>query len=109
MEDLVAQAAAESARRKVRRAAGLLKDTMQVIADLLDGPNVLGVSRAHDRSSIEDVQRLISLGVARHGAVDVVVIARPQGRTQHQPTTAADAAKESTDGTQRHDGEPQHA
>jgi len=86
-------AAAEGARRKVKRAAGLLKDATRDLAALTEGQQALGVLRVHDMNTVNDARDLISLGVARHGAVDVIVIARPNGRV-HIPPTAATAAKE---------------
>lgn len=97
MSETVARA--EAARRKVKRAAGLLKDAGRDLAALTEGTDALGVICAHDQPSMRTVSDLIRLGVGRYGAVDVVVIARPV-RATHKPTMAADAAKESTHGTE---------
>lgn len=91
-------AGAESARRRVRRASGLLREAARDLAALTEGLESLGTQHAHDLESINAARDLISLGVARHGAVDVVVIARPRSRARNTSTTAADAAKENTHG-----------
>lgn len=97
-----AEAGAESARRKLKRAAGLIRDATADLAAVSGGQAALGVTRVHDVRSRADVLALIDLGVGRHGAVDVVVVARPTGRArQHPPTTAPAGAKENdTHGTQ---------
>ena len=82
------QAAAESARRRVRRAAGLLKEATRDLAAAVDGQTSLGTVHVHDASSAESARDLIALGVGRHGAVDVIVIARPTRRAGSTPTTA---------------------
>lgn len=77
-------AAADAARRKVKRAAGLLKDAARDLAAAADGQEALGVIRAHDAASTQAALELVRLGVGRHGGVDVIVIARPTGRA-HPP------------------------
>lgn len=91
------QAAAEAARRRVRRAAGLLREASRDLAAATGGDTALGVIRAHDPPSAQSAHDLIALGIARHGAVDVVVVARPTGRAQ--PPHGPDGAKENTNGT----------
>lgn len=85
------QAVIEAARRRLNRAAGLLRETSRELAEAAaGGDDVQSVHRAHDRDSIDAARALIALAVARHGAVDVVVIARPNRRTS-TPTTATTA------------------
>lgn len=92
------RAAVEAAKRKVKRANGLLKDAARDLAAITEGQNALGVLRAQDTPSIDAARDLISVSVAHYGAVEVIVIARPAGRA-HTHTTAATAAKENTHGT----------
>jgi len=97
------QATAESARRRVKRASGLLRDAARDLMAITEGQEALGVHHVHDTESVQGARDLISMGVARYGAVDVIVIARPTGRAARiTPTTAAQAAKENTHGTQEH-------
>lgn len=91
-----AQAAAEAARRKLKRASGLLRDALHELAAIVDGETALGVLRAHDAQSTQQALELIRLGVARHGAVDVIVLARPTGRAH--PPRPPDGAKEQPHG-----------
>jgi len=84
--------AAEAARRKVNRAAGLLRDAAAELAALVsDDVETVGIVRVHDVESLEDARQTALGGLARHGMVDVVVIARP--RTRRTPTTARERAK----------------
>lgn len=93
--EAAAQAAAvESARQRVKRATGQLKEASRDLATFGDGLTVLEVHRVYDADTEAAARDAIAVGKGRFGAVDVVVIARPQGRRQHPPTTAADAAKE---------------
>jgi hypothetical protein len=78
--DVEQTAAAEVARRKVRRASGLLREAGEALAGLVDGEDTVGVLRAHDEGSRAQAQELVTVGCARYGAVDVVVIARPSAR-----------------------------
>lgn len=94
------QAAAEAARRKVRRASGLLRDAARDLAAAVDGQTVLGVLHAHDATTIADAEGLIALGVGRYGAVDVIVIARPTGRQSHTHHGPQRGAKENEHGQQ---------
>lgn len=91
--DEAVRAAAEAARRRVKRAQGLLREAAHDLAALADGPTVLGVHRVHDAASANAARESIVTCAAQCGAVDVVVIARPGARAT-QPTTAAIAAKE---------------
>lgn len=93
------RAAAEAARRKVKRAEGLLRDAARDLASLAGDDNVLGVLRVHDAQTIESAAELIELGAGHHGAVDVVVIARPQRRARSTPTTGPDGPKETPNDT----------
>jgi len=96
-------AAADSARRKIKRANGLLRDAARDLAQLADDDAApLGVLRAHDSESIAAAHDLISVGVAKHGAVDVIVIARSR-RDHHSPT----GAEENTHGTTQHAALPE--
>jgi hypothetical protein len=88
MDQAAIHAGAEAARRKVRRADGLLRDAVRDLAALCGEQDTVGVLRAHDGASIADARELIELGVARHGAIDVVVLARPTGRVRSTPTMA---------------------
>jgi hypothetical protein len=88
MDEAAVRAGAEAAKRKVKRADGLLRDAVRELAALAEGQDTLGILRAHDEQSLADARELIELGVARHGAVDVVVIARPTGRVRSNPTMA---------------------
>jgi len=81
MDDLAAQAVAEAARRKVKRASGLLHEATRELAALTEAQDHLSVLRAHDRQSADAAHELVELGLARYGAVDVVVIARPSRRS----------------------------
>lgn len=90
-----ARAAGEAARRKVNRAAGLLRDAARDLASLADGNTIVGVQRVHDSETVASARELIATGAARHGAVDVIVIARPTRRDSN-PTTAPPGAKETT-------------
>ncbi len=92
-------AAAEAARRRVNRAAGHLRDAARDLARLTNGElDVLGVLTVHDADSAQSVSDLVSLERGRHGAVDVVVLARPTGRRGSSPTTAPTGAKENPHG-----------
>lgn len=82
--DVEQTAAAEVARRQVRRANGLLKEAAQALAALVYGEDTVGVLRAHDERSRAQAQELVTLGCARYGAVDVVVIGRPTGRPKER-------------------------
>jgi hypothetical protein len=86
----VRQAATEAARTKVKRAAGLLRDASRDLAQAAEPP--LGTIHVADLDTVRQVRDLISVGVARYGAVDVIVLPRPRGRA-HQ-TTAPEGAKE---------------
>lgn len=83
--DPIEAAGTEAARRKVKRAAGLLRDAGRELAVLTDGPTVLAASCVHDDATAAHVADVIADAIRRHGAVDVVVTARPQARA---PTTA---------------------
>lgn len=85
MDEAAVRAGAEAAKRKVKRADGLLRDAVRELAALAEGQDTLGILRAHDEQSLADARDLIEGGVARHGAVDVVVIARPTGRARNPP------------------------
>jgi len=93
------QAAAEAARRKVNRAAGLLRDASAELAALAaDDVETVGITRVHDNDSLQDAIDLVARGLLRHRAVDVVVIARP--RRRRPPTTAPEnGAKGNTHAT----------
>lgn len=93
--DAASSAAAEVARRRVKRAGGLLREAVRDLAALADGPTAVGVTRVHDQATAEAARELIALGVGRHGAVDVVVLARPT-----HPHQGPEGAKEADDGTQ---------
>lgn len=90
------RAAAEAARRKVKRAEGLLRDAARDLASLAGDDDVLGVLRVHDAATVDSVRELIELGAGRHGAVDVVVIARPQRRARSIPTTGPNTGPKET-------------
>jgi hypothetical protein len=97
------QVAAQAAARKVKRAEGLLRDAVRDLTSLAGDGDVFDVVRAHDRSSTRAALELIEVGVGRHGAVDVLVIARPTGRPQHHPHHGPrERAKETNDGTRDH-------
>jgi hypothetical protein len=91
------RAAVEAAARRLKRAAGLLRQATQELAALEDGLTVLGVSYVHDRATADSVRNLIDLSVGRHGGVDVIVIARP--RRAHSPRP--ERAKEERNGTRQ--------
>lgn len=99
--DAAVRAEAETAKRKVKRAEGLLREAVRALGALAEGQDTLGVLTAHDESSTDAVHELIEGGVARHGAVEVVVIARPTGRVRSTPPTAAHAAEENRNGTSK--------
>ena len=83
------EAAAEVARRKVNRAAGLLRDAQAELAALVaDDVEMVGIVRVHDADSLQDACDLAAHGRVRHGIVDVVVIARPRKHTHHGPNGA---------------------
>jgi hypothetical protein len=90
---------AETARRRVKRASGLLREAVADLAGVVGGEDVLGTLRVHDAQTQEDVAGLIELGIVRYGAVEVVVIARPSRRANSIPTTAVNSAKENHDAT----------
>ncbi len=77
-----AQAAAQVAVRRLKRASGLLKEATRDLASVGD-TTVAGTHHVHDAASARAALELIEVGVGRYGAVDVVVIARPTGRAQH--------------------------
>jgi hypothetical protein len=90
------QTAAEAAKRKVKRANGLLREVVGELAALAEGQDTLGVLRVHDDDSRDAAHRLIELGLVQHGAVDVVVIARPTGGKSHHGRR--EATKENQNG-----------
>lgn len=101
-----AQAAAETARGKVKRASGLIDEALRELKQLVDGDvTTVGTARAHDRESLAAARDLISVGIAKHGAVDVIVIARPTRRahTHHSANGAQEQTHASSNaGTQAH-------
>lgn len=77
-------AALEAARRKVKRANGLLREAVGELAQLAgDGPTVVSSTRVHDAASTEAALERIAFGRSRYGAVDVIVVAAP--RRRHHP------------------------
>lgn len=84
-----AQAAAEAANRRIRRATGLLRDASRDLAAALDDDTPpLGVLNVHDADTADAARDLIAVGVGRYGAVEVLVLPRPTRRHRHTPTTA---------------------
>lgn len=79
------QAACEAARRRVKRATGLLSEAARDLAAATGGQTTLGVVRVHDTQSAIAAHDLIEIGVGRHGAVDVIVVARPRPRPRTNP------------------------
>jgi len=81
------QAAVEAARRRINRAAGLLREAGAELAALAaDDVETVGSLRVHDNDSLQEAIDLVARGLLRHRTVDVVVIARP--RRRRPPTTA---------------------
>lgn len=71
------RAAMQAARTRVKRAQGLLREAARDLAIATDGDTPLGNTRVHNDQTRQAALDLIGVGVARYGAVDVIVIARP--------------------------------
>lgn len=88
-------ASLELARRRVKRAAGLLREAAADLAGALHGEQVVAVVTVDDTDDIDDVVAGVQLGLHRHGGhpLDVVILTREQ--RAGTPTTApAPGAKE---------------
>jgi hypothetical protein len=83
--DTADRAAVESTLRRVKRASGQLREAARDLSQLADGLDVVGVTHVHDGTSAGNASELIALGLGRHGAVDVVVIARSGRRNPPRP------------------------
>lgn len=86
MSDDQRAASLQAARSRIKRAGGLLREAARDLAIATDGETALGTTRVHDDPSRQAALDLIGVGVARYGAVDVVVIARPIRRRTNPPT-----------------------
>lgn len=92
----------ELARRRVKRAAGQLREAARDLgAALEDDADVVGVTRATWPADVRNVTAAVQRAVDRYGEVQVVVIARP-GRTPHHGPArgegdTADAHQEARD------------
>lgn len=75
--DPVRVARAASARRRVKRAAGLLREAASDLAASSEGADTIGVVHAVDARTVTEAQDLVRVAQARHGRVDVVILARP--------------------------------
>ena len=95
-------AAIEVARRQVKRAEGLLREAGRSLAAAAGDDNVVGIVHVQDAEAVDAARQLIEAGAGRHGAVDVIVVARPR-RARSTPTTVAAATKEASNGTTHHD------
>jgi hypothetical protein len=66
------------ARRRVGRAAGLLRDARRDLSALSDGADTIAVVHVTDDPSTQEVLGLLRVArAARPGGVDVVILARP--------------------------------
>lgn len=71
----------EAAKRKVKRASGLLRDAARELAAAGEDHTTVGTVHVANSDQARDADSLIAIGLARYGAVDVVVLAR---HTDHQ-------------------------
>jgi hypothetical protein len=75
----VDHAAVALARRRVKRAGGLLREAASDLAAALSGDaTTFGVVHASDEHTIAEATAAVRLAVERHGAVDVVIVAEPR-------------------------------
>lgn len=79
MGDVIAQAAAEAARQRVHRASGQLRQATRDLASLTDGVTAQVIHIRH-ADALPGAYDRIAADQALYGGVDLVVIARPQGR-----------------------------
>lgn len=72
-------ARATVARRRINRAAGLLREARTDLAHASDGADTIAVVHvdAGDQAALEEVVASARLGATRPGGVDVVILARP--------------------------------
>lgn len=79
------RATLELARRRVKRAAGQLREASADIAAALGDTDTVGVVHATKTTDAQTVAALVRLGLDRYGEVDVVVLARPGRAPHHSP------------------------
>lgn len=76
-------ARAAAAHRRVKRAMGLLRAAATALAPELDDLDVVGeVHLAQGQHDRDELLALLDLARARHGALDVVILARPRAATR---------------------------
>lgn len=67
-----------AARRRVKRAAGFLRDAAADLSVVLsEGGDTIGVVHVVDDATARSAADLVRVAHARHGDVDVVILARP--------------------------------
>lgn len=83
MGDPAQTARVAAARRRVKRAAGQLREAAADLAAASDATSTVAVVHAdRDRytASIDEVDKALAAGLAKYPAVDVVILARTDGR-----------------------------
>lgn len=86
------------ARRRIKRAAGLLREAVQDLAALSDGADTIATVHVDDADSVGDAANVIRVAQSRYGDLDVVILARPSADAA--PTTAGVAGEgDRSDGT----------
>jgi hypothetical protein len=79
-----------SARRRVKRAAGQIREASADLTAALSGEGVdtVSVTTVRGEHDAQEVARLAKLAAARHGSVEVVILAHPNG-SGHPPRPAS--------------------
>lgn len=70
-------ALAAAAKQRVKRAMGQLRDATRDLMALNDGQTIVGTVPVAREADVRRADAMIEIGLARHGAIDVVVLARP--------------------------------
>lgn len=96
MNDRAVDARVADARRRVKRAGGLLREAASDLAAALsDAPDTLAVVHVTNARTADQACDLVHLTADRYGDVDVVILARPAG----DPTTAGTTGEGGRNGT----------
>lgn len=75
------QARAAAAKRPTKRAMGLLREAVRLLAEEADGADVIGAFELQDGGDVESVAASLTVALSERGPMHVQIIAAPARRT----------------------------
>lgn len=66
------------ARRRLKRAAGLLREATADLAALSGDADTIGVVQVNDEQSAQEALAMMRVALTQHGSLDVVILAPPR-------------------------------